>query len=190
MQPFIINTKPVSDSNTFVTFWKQFYDESYERKKYDQVVNKRSWEVSDIHQLFEWKNNMGEKLGRTKEIFVKKVVDNLSTANSLRVSYNHNTFIDTFGKLGPIWGITFLHAIQPMQFPIYDQHAHRAFSYISNSADDIIPRRNRVYTVYFNEYVPFFNKFLHSTNNFHPKDVDCALWAFGKFLSKYKKIIL
>jgi hypothetical protein len=189
MTKFIIQICTVADANIFVGFWKQFYDESYEGK-YDEVINKQSWEANDIHRLFEWKNNMKDKLAKSKETFVKKIVENLQTANNLRTNYNHDLFIKTFGKLGPIWGITFLHALQPGEFPIYDQHAHRAYTCLSTGVLVTMPKRHKIYTVYFDQYVPFFKQFSQAANNFQPKEVDNALWAFGKFLSRYPSLIV
>lgn len=69
MNLFILKKEPIVYPDEFVTFWRQFYDDSY-KTGYDQVVNKLTWESSDIHLLFEWKNNMSDKLSVSKEKFV------------------------------------------------------------------------------------------------------------------------
>lgn len=96
--------------------------------------------------------------------------------------------MEIFKKSGPIWSITLLHALQPLIYPIYDQHAHRAFSYLITGKISKMPLRYQAYNTYFEEYVKFFNDFSDMAKPYTRKAVDEALWSFGKFLSIYPQL--
>ena len=79
-----------------------------------------------------------------------------------------------------------LHIINPDEYPIYEQHVHRAFKYLENNRiEEISKSNNEKYNVYFNEYLQFFNEFRRKANKFSVKEIDEALWTFGKYIKEY-----
>jgi hypothetical protein len=67
------------------------------------------------------------------------------------------------------------------RYPIYDQHVHRAMRFIQTGARDEIPAADaQRINAYLDGYVPFHSLFAA----LDPRQVDKALWAFGKFLSE------
>ncbi len=91
--------------------------------------------------------------------------------------------------MGSIWKIFLLHIIKPHEFPIYDQHVYRAYKYIEKNTIEEISNVNRnKYQNYLNQYLVFFDELKLKAKECESKEIDEALWAFGKILSK-KKII-
>jgi hypothetical protein len=188
MYTYLLEPKLTTNKTEFVGYWKNFYDEAYVGK-YEEVIGKPVWDHDDIHLLFEWKNNMGTKLSGSKEKFVKKITDNLPLVHELRKSFDQDRFNTEFGKQGAVWSITFLHALQPDIFPIYDQHAHRAFKFLTTGKVEAMPPAHRIKLVYNMEYRPFFQKFSSEvTSLYTTKEVDEALWSFGRFIKLYPRM--
>ncbi len=86
-----------------------------------------------------------------------------------------------------------MHIIQPEQYPIFDQHVYRAFKYIVEHVNDAtLPLYDRYnMKIYFNDYLPFYLNCKENMNDrFTSKQLDDALWLFGKFLNQYHKLLL
>lgn len=185
----LLTNKSTTNVKAFVSYWNRFYNEKY-KMCYWEVINKTKWKKADVEKLFKWKNNMGEgdksKLSPTKKIFVSRVSKKLPWINQHRSDVEIDSFRKEFKKFGPIWAITLLHAMRPTSYPIYDQHVHRAHCFLTHRKLDKAP----VYARY-KTYVLFFENFIADTpkNKYYLKKVDNALWAFGKFLSSYKRIM-
>ncbi len=78
--------------------------------------------------------------------------------------------------------IFLLHIIKPNYYPIYDQHIHRAYSFINGKdfrgiSSDMYDKKKL--TFYFNEYLPFVRRM----NIQDLKEMDEAFFAFGQFLN-------
>jgi len=190
--PILHNTSS-KDVNAFINYWEKFYDERY-KEDYFEIITKPVWEISDIDRLFKWKNNMGKKekkLGKTKRIYVEKVVANLDWVNENRHKISYPDFVNRFKKLGPIWSITLLHAMEPLSYPIYDQHVHRAYCFLEGKELEELKTKD-VYTRYQNEYLLFFKTFTFDVVKEYAqmKKVDNALWAFGKYLKQYSAMLV
>jgi hypothetical protein len=95
------------------------------------------------------------------------------------------TFLNRSG--GAIWRIFWLHLQHPGHFPIYDQHVHRAMAFMLMWTDIEIPGRDRKKVQsYLENYRSFFDGFSECDR----RQVDRALWTFGRFLkSDYGRII-
>ncbi|MDE0097171.1 MAG: hypothetical protein OXS40_12510 [Gammaproteobacteria bacterium] len=176
------------DINAFVDHWSGKY-EYKNGEKYDQNIrNIRTCEdltqaTDSIRELFKWKN--GGPLSANKKISVCKKLTWLTKEQcNDRISICNNAeskYLDP-KQSGPIWNIFFLHCLDPDNWPIYDQHTQRAMVYLKTGdiADDVKSHR-RVYEIYRYEYKPFI------LSEFRPlfcdlREVDKALFAFGKFL--------
>lgn len=177
------------DANSFVEFWKDYYG-NFNEQLYEEVLAKPLLEAEDIRKLYSFKNNMGGSLSLTKEVFVSYVISELETVNSLKKTFDWKLFHEKFANRGPVWSITLLHAINPHEFPIYDQHAFRAFAFIQTGkvpSEEEIPKRYQVYNAY-KGYQSFFSDFKQVATEYSAREIDKALWSFGKFLSQYRKM--
>jgi hypothetical protein len=110
--------------------------------------------------------------------------------NKLKQDFSFDLFNKTFGKCGAVWTITLLHAIMPLDYPIYDQHAYRAYWFIETG--QVLKKEGlpiAIKTVYkaYETYCPFFHRFSKEADQFTTKQVDETLWGFGKFLSQNPK---
>jgi hypothetical protein len=189
MQLLTFHTRQ-ADANEFVAFWKRLYH-GFDNAKYKAVVSKDKLDTEDIRKLFLWKNNMGEGLTPKKKVFIDYVIKEIHTVNLLKRSFSWSLFEEKFSKRGPVWIITLLHAINQNEFPIYDQHAYRAYSFIDTGklvSKSEIPKSHQVFKVY-KMYKAFFDRLKNQVSDYTPKEVDEALWAFGKFLSLYPQMI-
>ena len=158
----------------FIDFWsKQYYfpnEHLYNDNIGKELTEKRIWD------LFLWKN--GTPLSEKKYSSVKN--------NFIRETINRPSSHDDFALLsylnkpgGAIWRIFWLHCNYPNTFPIYDQHVHRAMANLKSWEELEISSQNRIKVeTYINYYLPFWKEFLE----FPSKEVDEALWSYGKFL--------
>jgi hypothetical protein len=133
-----------------------------------------------LQELFEWKN--GGSLSREKQ---KSIEDHylchVAKLNELAMDTTATDFLASFGG-GAIWRIFLLHCWNQC-FPIYDQHVHRAMKFMRSGKPSEIPSsRDKVIRSYLDEYLPFHRQFA----DLNQREVDRALWAFGKFLKQRK----
>lgn len=158
----------------FLKFWSgQYnYDNEY---LYDDNINKKLTEER-IWELFLWKN--GRPLSEKKKISIQ---ENYIKEKSEVPKKNDSMLLEDYLNRpgGAIWRIFWLHCNYPNEFPIYDQHVHRAMASIRCWADIEIPFYNKKKVrCYVNDYLPFWKLF----ESYDSKMVDEALWAYGRFL--------
>lgn len=162
----------------FVEFWSLRYQDNQENL-YSNNVGQALTEQR-ILDLFQWKNGTplsAGKLTSVQDNFVKRRVQ----LAQLPSDVNANDFLAYFKNGGAIWRIFWLHCWQPTRFPIYDQHVHRAMTFISNGAPEEIPQYDpRKIEAYLDRYLPFHAQFAAIDG----RAVDKALWAFGKFIKE------
>lgn len=153
----------------FICHWSDRY--FYENEeKYDDNIGKPLTEESRL-ELFEWKN--GSKLSAGK---IRSVVSNypLAFRGDLEGRY-----LDHKKTGGAIWNIFYLHCLFPQQWPVYDQHTHRAMIYIKTGGiKEIGNTKKKIYESYKNEYIPFLDSF----DGYDGRKIDKALFSFGQFL--------
>ena len=78
------------------------------------------------------------------------------------------------------------HLTRPLEWPIFDRFVWFARNYIQSKETDIFKEPTKVDQ--YKEYIAFFNELAAGRNDISTrKEVDEALMAYGKFLSKYKK---
>ena len=171
------------NAQEFINFWSSQYKYKNEHI-YDDNIGKELNEER-ILSLFEWKN--GSKLSEKKfasvrENFINSKIDIPPNPGKVFLS----DFLNLPG--GAIWRIFWLHCNLPNQFPIYDQHVHRAMAKLKGWNNIEIPcNGKKKVESYISKYLPFWNEF----SNFPTKRVDEALWVFGKFLkSGYSRFII
>lgn len=164
----------------FIEFWSQRYE--YARE--DLYNNNIGLELTEqrITDLYLWKN--GTPLSERKR---NSVAVNFSARRheleKFQSTFNVREFLNHFEHGGAIWRIFWLHCHRPNQYPIYDQHVHRAMAIIQTGEREEIPQYDpRKIETYIERYIPFYGQFL--TDSIEMRAVDKALWAFGKFINE------
>jgi len=180
--PFV-NLKSKADIQEFIDKWKKFYPAPQENL-YKINIQKKIFSAEDVTDLFIWKN--GRKLSKVKRNSIKeKIIAKLDIINALKINFDMNTFKSEFKNVSSIWKIFLLHIIKPDLYPIFDQHVCRAYYYIEEKTLQEIPDNNLFKEkLYFEKYLGFFNRL--AAYGFERKELDEALWAFGKYLKDKK----
>lgn len=162
----------------FVDFWSQRYEYAEEHLYNDNI--RLELTEQRILDLYRWKN--GTPLSEKKRNSVlKNFVQKRDELAQFKNNLTANGFLVHFADGGAIWRIFWLHCFQPDQFPIYDQHVHRAMAFIENGEPEKIPQYGpKKIEAYIGRYLPFHERFA----TIDGRDVDKALWAFGKFINE------
>jgi hypothetical protein len=167
----------------FVAFWRRFYlDEKYPDAIYSEAI-KGPLSPERIRQLFQWKN--GGKLSVLKNKSIEQnYIRRLFTLDTLTPEFTPEKFFALFPKGGAIWRIFWLHCCRPARFPIYDQHVHRAMTFIKTGNPEELDEKSdqEKIRLYIETYLPFHGQFA----GLNQREVDRAVWAFGKFLKTYQ----
>ena len=168
------------DRRAFVDLWSAGY--SYKAEyKYENNIG-RPLTIDSRRELFEWKNQMApiapdKYKGIEKNYPLEFEGDKVQ--RYLRV-----------GKQGDgraIWNIFYLHCLDPLTWPIYDQHAFRAMKYIkTGKIEEIGTDEGLKYESYLDEYVPLFRDWVKEVGN-NDRVVDKAFFQFGRFLKLVNK---
>jgi len=162
----------------FVDFWNLRYEYAEE----NLYTNNVGHELNEqrILELYRWKNGM--RLSRSKlESVRRNFIQRINELAQLEPNEGARNFLDCFNNGGAIWRIFWLHCWQPRQFPIYDQHVHRAMAFIANGVREEIPQNDPgKIEAYIARYLPFHAQFA----DIDGRAVDKALWAFGKFANE------
>ncbi len=171
----------------FVEFWRRVYgDDDTERLYSDNI--RRELTEQRILELFKWKN--GGRLAQHKEASVRhNFVEHRRELEQLQPDQDIENLLAHFPNGGVIFRIFWLHCWCPDHFPIYDQHVHRAMTFIlTGELREIPPDDAAKIASYKDEYVRFHHSFdgidIRSVDPALDRTVDKALWAFGKFLKK------
>jgi hypothetical protein len=166
----------------FLDYWGSVYlysdPEHLKEIKYTENINKPLTEESR-RLLYEWKN--GGKISNLKMQSIKKNYP-LILEDDVDIK---DRYLNPDQSGGPIWNIFYIHLLYPSVWPIFDQHVYRAMMYIKKQVLEEIPKKPaEIFTSYINVYIPFVREF----NEKSYKRVDEALYSFGQFLSKVKKL--
>lgn len=173
----VCRSTAVDNVEEFVEFWSARYrydsDDLYDKNIGKPLTQKR------VLDLFRWKNGLplsAEKQASVTNNFVARLdvvgVKGTETANDL---------LKRFPTGGAIWRIFWLHCIDRTRFPIYDQHVHRAMRFIQGAPGEIPANAKKKLSTYQDDYMPF----IRGLQAKDQRNLDKALWAFGKFLSQY-----
>ena len=167
----------------FVSFWASQYDSRrYPDDVYFKYIGKRTPEA--ISALFEWKNG-GPLPAKKKRSVKENYIDRLDEIKRLPADVSPQEFLDRFSKGGAIWRIFWLHCCRPA-FPMYDQHVHRAMSFITGGQSSELKGRSEadIIALYLDSYVAFYQQF--EGLELGSRQVDRALSSFGKFLKRWR----
>jgi hypothetical protein len=162
----------------FVDFWAAQYTDDDDDFYYANVDKELT--EPRILEWFEWKN--GTRLSETKRKSVlRNFVERRSELAHIAQDETPSNLLARFSEGGVIWRIFWLHCWQPARFPIYDRYVHRAMRFIQTTAREEIPTKDPdKIRAYIDDYMPFHDKF----KDFKDREVDRALWAFGKFIGE------
>jgi hypothetical protein len=179
----VLSMSPTKDWMSFIDFWSSMYFYKLE-DNYNSRINKRIFDEEDILKLYIWKNGTG--LSKAKKISIEtKIITNLDHINDSKANQNYdlNDHLSKYRNVSAVWSIFLLHLIHPKNFPIYDQHIHRAFVFITGTDDyhkiDEKLTDNLKFKFYSEIYLPFIEENL---KDFDLKKIDEAFFAFGQFL--------
>lgn len=183
-QLFVYAPTPPTSLRQFVEFWAARYhwanDSLYTKNIHGPHTR------NSLAELFKWK--IGNMLFANKLPLVRRCfIDRRAEAAKLVKKFVGceprefaRRFLDQFKDGGAIWRIFWLHCWNP-RLPIYDQHVHRAMTFvIDNGAMEELPKLKATQQVqlYLDRFLPFFDEF-HEMDG---REVDKALWRFGKSL--------
>jgi hypothetical protein len=174
-----ITADPITaDQRSFIDFWADRYA-GYDEKFYDANVGQELTEER-VLGLFVWKN--GKPLSKRKrESVIRNFISRRDELEQVSPDESASNLLRRFSKGGVIFRIFWLHCWRPVRFPIYDQHVYRAMRFIESGVLDEIPRNDaRKIRTYLDNYISFQSGFDGATS----RQVDKALWAFGKFLKE------
>lgn len=185
----ILKSNQSATKSEFIQFWSAYYEYPLE-ELYNTRIGLQQFTQTDIENLFEWKNGM-ELSERKKKSLRENVLNKLELINQYKEQeqLNLDEFKKAFKSMSAVWKIYILHLIKPNYYPIYDQHIHRAYLYINNM--DYSQLKNTISNkakedFYFTNYL----KFVHGIKGCTLKQIDEALFSFGRFLnSSYRKML-
>jgi hypothetical protein len=183
-QLFVLAPSPPESLHHFLDFWAARYRYPYDELNEAKINGPRAPE--NLRALFKWK--IGNRLFESKRPglernFIERRHEANKLIKELAACEPHEAarqFLDHFEYGGPIYRIFWLHCWNA-RFPIYDQHVHRAMTYIlDGKRKEELGRHGEAGTVrlYLDRYLPFFNEF----RGMDSRQVDRALWRFGKSL--------
>jgi len=182
-----LSVSPSNSIEEFINYWKHFYYDKNE-ELYTKNIDLPFFNISNLEDLFHWKNGMTLKgSGQKEKAFNDKIVLKISSINELKklAIIDIDNFNKEFKDISIVWRIFILHLIQPKTYPIYDQNVHRTFNFINNldweSINSNMLEKSK-FDFYFDTYLPFVNELKIDSL----KDFDEAFFAFGQFLNSKK----
>lgn len=185
-----LSMSTANDINSFIGFWQTLY--SYKNEAlYTENLNVEKFSSTNIQGLFIWKN--GTPLsGLKKTALDNKIINKLTIVNQFRESNSFpvEDFNQEFKSVSAVWRIYLLHIIKPKNYPIYDQHIHRAHQFFNGLESTGITNKLKEIEktqFYFDQYLPF----VRNLNVGDLKKMDEAFFAFGQFLNtgNYRKLV-
>ena len=182
MNLVVLNNNQSEDLTQFIHSWSRFYT-YFNEAVYKTSIVKKSFNIKDVQELYEWKNGMRLSVLKQKSLDTK-IKAKLDVINSFKSSdcINIEEFKKEFKNLSAVWKIFLLHIIRPYKYPIYDQHIHRTFLFIHNedwsNVKNTMSNKDKE-LFYFERYLPF----IEATKFKDLKQLDEAFFAFGQFLN-------
>jgi hypothetical protein len=178
----------------FSAYWSQFYRASPSDDVYFSNIKfdfGQKYTSSNLRELMRWK--AGSQNKKSGEAFANKI--DLSQLNGFRESINSHTsqiqyelFFNrnlknlTRSPESFVWPRFVLHIASPRKIPIFDRHAWRSFRFLNGemNSDNLISSASG------GDFWPFVHWVweLEKYVDFSARDLDRALWGFGKELEK------
>ena len=181
MVNWVVLERKKTSAADFIRFWSSLYADPLEHLYAGSMVKPLT--PDKVYNLFTWKN--GVKLSERKKHSVKvNFIDKLDTLDRLPPETSPEDFLDMFSDGGAIWRIFWLHCWQPSHFPIYDMHVHRAMMYLEIGTLEELSNLNDTQKI--DLYVDRYLEFVKSFDGVEIRQIDRALWTFGKFIKEWQ----
>ncbi len=173
---FIFSRTAVSPAE-FVAYWSGTYSYEEEHRYTDNINGPHT--PQRLRELFKWKIGKRFEVSQMPAI-ERDFISRMDEAQRVCNGVSAEQFLAAFTNGGPIYRIYWAHCWQPHRFPIYDQHVHRAMTFLCDGRCEEIANFSdaKKIVLYVAQYLPFWKRF----EGFDPRETDRALWAFGKFI--------
>jgi len=159
-----------NDLHGFIAHWSDRYRFNDEARYIDNVGQDLT--ADSRFALFSWKNGTGERIAAKKLESIERNYP-LVPPEHLEDRYLNHT-----NPGGAIWNIFYLHCIDPVTWPIFDQHTYRAMRFMqAGGNEDLGNSRKLIYSQY-----RTYREFIQELKIADSRKVDKALFAFGQFL--------
>lgn len=194
MKTFVLDFKNVGLKD-FILFWRDYYNEGkYSDKDYLFHLRKGGLlEAEDLLYLLQWKN--AGPLSQKKMGIYNAAKENLDRLNGFRKkqSIDSDEVVELFSvvsdiiRTGLIWRVFLMHVTRPDDFPMFDQHVYRAFTFLQEGQITDRSFSEKDINLYL-DYFSFVRKVEEETS-LDLRTIDKAFFAFGKFIKEYKRQI-
>ena len=188
-----LNIKKTETLQEFCDVWALLYtDSERDQTHYKPAIESTIIDKELLLKFYVWKN--GSTLSQLKEkSYLENIESKLQEINNLRNNQTTDFEIikKIFPKVSDIWLITLAHLINPICFPVFDQHVYRAYKFMTYNIIDMpeYDKEKERVKLYLDKYLPFFYILTSSDTTVKRKKLDEALWGFGKFIGKFNSII-
>lgn len=174
-----------------IEFWSQFYDDSQnldDKFYYPYISNEGLLETDALDKLWLWK--MGKYYFRIYQQQIRRVKEKKKDVLKFR-KYNSDQeslykFSKSFFPAGLVYPIFLMHICKPEEYPIFDQHVFRAFTFITKK--EIVDRPKNINIKDYWRYKEFVLQ-IYKERKISLRDIDKGLMAFGQFLANSSKIL-
>lgn len=173
----------------FIDFWSQFYNDSQnlDEKLYCPYISDGGLLKEDsLDKLWLWK--MGKYYFTIFKKQIKLIEENKEDIFKFRKSNSDQEILFNFSKrffpAGLIYQIFLMHICKPEEYPIFDQHVFRAFTFITKKEIVDKPQNIRDYW----RYREFISQ-IYKEYKISLRDIDKGLMAFGQFLKNPQKFL-
>lgn len=131
----------------FIEFWSQFYNDSQnldEKFYYPYISNEGLLKADALDKLWLWK--MGKYYFKVFQKQIELIKENKKAVLKFRKSNSDHEILYDFSKkffpTGLIYKIFLMHICKPEEYPIFDQHVFRAFTFITKK--EIVDRPRNI----------------------------------------------
>jgi hypothetical protein len=176
--------------------------------KWDMIKSKSPTLESGVLEQYEFKKGWKQKAKKEYPIYKHADIQLLKDINSMSVQSNRLTetskafeSISKKHRVGMVNAVFLLHIADRLQYPIYDQFVHRALDYLSGGVSIKFIRSRKAHEQttykhiyeYMHGYKAFFDHLSTKIDQIRieeseklscKRDLDKALWAFGRWLRK------
>jgi hypothetical protein len=183
-----VYTRAPSSYQEFIEFWAPRY---HDAKEHLYTKNIRGPHTDEsLRELFLWKEGPQYFKGKWQSMY-DNFVSRRAQAAALATDISAKDFLNMFPTGGRIYRIFWLHCWYPDRFPIYDQHVHRAMTFIQDGKPEELEEYTdaKVVESYLTRYIPFHEPYAKVVLPFNSnkdgipsRKADRALFTFGKSL--------
>jgi hypothetical protein len=177
----------------FVEFWQRFYQSKISDEVYQVNLNVGvELTKENVSLLWRWKN---ERYGWPLVEPTQAILGDINSFRKLEHvdEVKEREFWQLVATIthGIVWQVFVFHMARSQDYPIFDQHVMRAYLALTTGYIHRNPREVEApcgsyerFSSSYSGYRSFFFHLVKEASAPEPKDVDCALWAFGRHLKR------